>query len=69
MTTLDFDAGYAAFHSDNALFGQPSAVNAWVRRAARVTSSAQAVGVAALAGRAALALMPFSALAWMFVAR
>ena len=69
MTTLDFDAGYAAFHSDSALFGQRSAISAMLDRGARLATSGPAAGVAAVAGRAALALMPFSALAWMFVAR
>lgn len=69
MTTLSFDAGYAAFHSDSALFGRPFAMPAIVRHVSRLAASRQSEAAAAFAGRAALALVPFSALAWMFVAR
>lgn len=69
MTTLSFDAGYAVFQSDSALFGRPPAMPAILRRIARAGSSRQAEAAAEIAGRVALALVPFSALAWMFVAR
>lgn len=69
MTTLSFDAGYAAFRSDSTLFGRPPAMPAILARIGRLASSPQAETAAAAAGRAALALLPFSALAWMFVAR
>ncbi len=69
MTTLSFDAGYAVFHSDSALFGRPAGTSALQRRLGRIASSRQAQAAADCAGRVVLALLPFSALAWMFVAR
>lgn len=69
MTTLSFDAGYAVFHSDSALFGRPSAMPAILRQLAQLAASRQSEAAAEFAGRAALALVPFSALAWMFIAR
>ena len=68
MTTLSFDAGYAMFQSDSALFGRPAGMSALHRRLARIASSTQAQTAADCTGRVLLALVPFSALAWMFVA-
>ncbi len=68
MTTLSFDAGYAMFQSDSALFGRPAGMSALHRKLHRIASSRQAQAAADCAGRAVLALVPFSALAWMFVA-
>lgn len=69
MTTLSFDAGYAVFHSDSALFGRPAAMPAILQRLAELALSRRSEAAAEFAGRFALALVPFSALAWMFVAR
>ena len=69
MTTLSFDAGYAMFQSDSALFGRPAGTSALRRQLGRVASSRQAQAATDCAGRILLALVPFSALAWMFVAR
>ena len=69
MTTLSFDAGYAMFQSDSALFGRPAGIPALCRQLGRIASSRQAQAAADCAGRVLLALLPFSALAWMFVAR
>ena len=68
MTTLSFDAGYALFQSDSALFGRPAGMSALHRRLGRIVASRQAQASADCAGRVLLALVPFSALAWMFVA-
>ena len=69
MTTLSFDAGYAMFQSDSALFGRPAGISALPRQVSRIASSRQAQAGADCAGRIVLALLPFSALAWMFVTR
>ncbi len=69
MTTLSFDTGYAMFQSDSALFGRPAGMSALHRRLSQVASSRQARAATDCAGRLLLALLPFSALAWMFVAR
>lgn len=69
MTTLSFDAGYAVFHSDSALFGRPAAMPVILRRLAQLAALRQSEAAAAFTGRAVLALVPFSALAWMFIAR
>ncbi len=69
MTILSFDAGYAMFQSDSALFGRPAGMSALHRQLDRIASSRQAQAAADCAGRVLLALVPFSALAWMFVAR
>ncbi len=69
MTTLSFDAGYAMFQSDSALFGRPAGTTGLHRQLGRIAASRQAQAAADCAGRALLALLPFSALAWMFVAR
>ncbi len=68
MTTLSFDAGYAMFQSDSALFGRPVGILTLHRQLSRVASSWQAQAATDFAGRSLLALVPFSALAWMFVA-
>ena len=68
MTTLSFDAGYAMFQSDSALFSRPAGTSALISRLSRIASSRQAQAAADHAGRALLALVPFSALAWIFVA-
>ncbi len=69
MTTLSFDAGYAMFQSDSALFGRPAGMSTLHRQLSRIASSRQAQDAADCAGRVLLAPLPFSALAWMFVAR
>lgn len=69
MTTLSFDAGYALFRSDSAPLGRPCATPAILRSIARLAVSRRLEVAAAHAGCAALALVPFSTLAWMFVAR
>lgn len=69
MTTLNFDFGYAMFQSDSALFGRPQAMPAVVRHLGRLATSSRAEAAAELTGRVALALVPFSAIAWMFIAR
>ena len=69
MTTLSFDAGYAMFQSDSTLFGRPAGTPALYRHLGRIASSRQAQAAADCAGRIVLALVPFSALAWMFVVR
>ena len=69
MTTLSFDPGYAMFQSDSALFGRPAGTTALTRQLGWIASSHQAQAAADFAGRVLLALVPFSALAWMFVAR
>lgn len=69
MTTLSFDAGYAIFQSDSALFGRRLGTPAIVTRLRRLAGTPQAEATAAAAGRAALALLPFSAIVWLFVAR
>ena len=68
MTTLSFDAGYALFQSDSALFGRRAGTSALHRRLGRIVASRQAQAAADCAGRVLLALGPFSALAGMFVA-
>ena len=69
MTTLSFDAGYAMFQSDSTLFGRPAGTSALTRKLRRIASSRQAQATTDFAGRVLLTLVPFSALAWMFVAR
>ena len=66
MTTLSFDAGYALFQSDSALFGRPAGMSVLHRRLGRIVASRQAQATAGCAGRVLLALVPFSGLAWMF---
>ena len=66
MTSLSFDAGYAMFQSDSALFGRPAEMSTLHRQLHRIASSGHAGLAAGCAGRVLLALMPFSALAWMF---
>ena len=68
MTTLSFDTGYALFQSDSALFGRPAGTSVLHRRLGRIVASRQAQATADCACRVLLALIPFSALAWMFVA-
>ncbi len=69
MTTLSFNAGYAMFQSDSALFSRPAGMTALHRQLGRAVSSRQVQATTDFAGRVLLALVPFSALAWMFVAR
>lgn len=70
MTTLSFDNGYAMFQSDTALFGRREAgTPAILRHLSAIAATPQAEAASALVGRAALALVPFSGLVWMFVTR
>ncbi len=69
MTALSFDAGYAMFQSDSALFSRPAGMSALTCQLGRIASSRQVQAATDCAGRVLLALVPFSALAWMFVAQ
>lgn len=70
MTTLSFDNGYAMFQSDTALFGRRTAgTPALLRQLGAIAATPRVEAAGALVGRTALALVPFSALVWMFVAR
>ena len=70
MTTLSFDNGYAMFQSDTALFGRRNVgTPAILRYLGAIASTPEFEAASQLAGGAALALVPFSALVWMFVAR
>ncbi|WP_419727794.1 hypothetical protein [Lichenicola sp.] len=70
MTTLSFDNGYAMFQSDTALFGRREAGTPVIlRQLSAIVATPQVEAASALVGRTVLALVPFSALVWMFVAR